>query len=70
MDPLPGTCSGLNGFYPGWSYGPLGLSTFLKDLNDDKTKEATHAFAMLSTYDDLILFGDIVWGQYTSEYPT
>jgi len=25
---------------------------------------------MLSTYDDLILFGDLVWGKYTSEFPT
>jgi len=36
LDPLPGTCSSLNGFYPGYAYGPLGLSSYLADLNNDK----------------------------------
>lgn len=46
------------------------MSTYLKDLNEDTTKEAQNTFAMLSTQDDLIMYGDIVYGRYTSEFPT
>lgn len=63
------TCNTLNGFYPGTSAG-VGLSSFLKELNDDQTKEGDHVFAMFSTQDDLIMYGDQVFGQYTSMWPT
>jgi len=69
-DFIDDTCNNVDGFYPGWAIGPLGLSTYLDDLNSDKTKEGSHVFAMLSTWDDLILFGDLVYGRYTSEIPT
>jgi triacylglycerol lipase len=42
----------------------------LKDLNDNKIKEGSYTYALLSTFDDLIGFGDIVWGRFTSEWPT
>lgn len=63
------TCNTLNGFYPG-SAANTGLSTFLQELNDDKTKEGDQVFAMFSTQDDLIMYGDLVFGQYTSLWPT
>lgn len=63
------TCNTLNGFYPGTSAG-VGLTTFLKELNDDTTKEGDNVFAMFSSYDDLIGGGDLVFGQYTSMFPT
>lgn len=63
------TCNTLNGFYPGTAAN-VGLSTFLKDLNDDTTKEGDHVFAMYSTQDDLIMYGDKVFGQFTSKWPT
>lgn len=69
LDPLPGTCSKSNGFYPGYAIGPLGLSDYLSELNKDSTREGSYVASILSTYDDLILFGDMVWGKYTSQIP-
>ena len=63
------TCGKENGFYPGYAPGPAGLSTFLNDINTNGVKEGDYVFSMLSTADDLIGFGDIVWGKYTSEIP-
>lgn len=65
-DPLPATCSAKNGFYPGYMIGPMGLSDYLSELNNDKTKEGSYVASILSTFDDLILFGDLVYGKYTS----
>jgi pimeloyl-ACP methyl ester carboxylesterase len=64
------TCNSLNGFYPGYALGPLGLSRYLAELNSNTVKEGDHTFAIFSTSDDLIGYGDIVWGQYTSLWPT
>lgn len=50
--------------------GPVGLSAYLQELNTDTTREAGHIYALLSTKDDLIGFGDIVYGKYTSKFPT
>jgi len=66
LDPLPATCSKSNGFYPGYMAGPKGLSDYLEELNSDGTKEGSKVYSILSTMDDVILYGDIVWGQYTS----
>lgn len=64
------TCNSLNGFYPGYAIGPMGLSSFLYELNNDSIQEGDHTFGLMSSYDDLIGSGDIVWGQYTSKWPT
>lgn len=64
------TCNKVNGFYPGDALGTGGLSTYLKELNDDPTKEGDHVYALFSTSDDLIGYGDIVYGRYTSVWPT
>lgn len=63
------TCNTLNGFYPGTAKD-VGLSSYLKELNDDTSKEGDHVFAMYSTQDDLIMYGDLVFGQYTSKWPS
>jgi len=63
------TCDNELGFYPGWSFGPLGLSTFLEDLNSNGGKEGSHVFTMYSLFDDLIGYGDVVWGTFTSTIP-
>ena len=68
--PMYATCNSLNGFYPGYAVGPMGMSKYLQDLNNDQIKEASHVFSIFSTEDDLIGFGDIVWGRYTSVWPT
>lgn len=64
------TCNNINGYYPGYALGPVGLSSYLAELNDDNTKEGANVYALFSTEDELIGYGDVVWGQYTSEWPT
>ncbi len=61
------TCGKQNGFYPGIAPGPIQLSTFLDDLLKNEQKEGDYVFTMLSTADDLIMYGDKVWGKYTSQ---
>ena len=68
--PWYATCNSLNGFYPGYAIGPMGMSKYLQELQDDIIKEGNHVFALFSIMDDLIGFGDIVWGRYTSVWPT
>ena len=68
--PMYATCNSLNGFYPGYAIGPMGMSKYLQELNNDQIKEGNHVFSIFSTQDDLIGFGDIVWGRYTSVWPT
>jgi len=63
------TCGKENGFYPGIAPGPIQLSTYLNDLLQNEQKEGDYVFTMLSTADDLILYGDKVWGKYTSQIP-
>ena len=64
------TCNSLNGFFPGDSLGVKGLSQYLRDLNNDMQKEGDHVFSIFSTADDLIGFGDLVYGRFTSVWPT
>jgi triacylglycerol lipase len=63
------TCAPYLGFYPG-TYGPEDLSYYLHNLNTNTIREGKNIFAMMSTWDDLISYGDLVWGKYTSDFPT
>lgn len=83
---LEPTCNRDNGFWPGDSCGlnylTCGLnplpwpcsshkySSFLTQLNDDKTKEASYVFSMWSHADDILDYNDMVWGHPTSFIPT
>ena len=67
--PVFPTCGTRLGFYPGYAFGPLGLSEYLHQINTSGGAEADYVFAIFSLFDDLILFGDVVWGQYTSAIP-
>ena len=60
----------MNGLYPGISPGPIGLSKFLYDLNYGGGTEAQKVYTFWGTFDDVILYGDLVWGQYTSRIPS
>lgn len=62
------TCNDQNGYFPG-SVDASDMSAYLKDLNDDNVKEAENVFSLFSTA-DMLLAGNIVWGRYTSEFPT
>lgn len=53
-------CNHLNGYYAGIGEGPILLSRFLQDLNDNPQREGDHIFSMYSVDDWLI--GDKVFG--------
>jgi triacylglycerol lipase len=57
-------CNSLNGFYPGWGEGfdgPIFLSQYLQDLNDNPIREADYVFAIYSPEDNIV--GNEVFGQ-------
>ncbi len=67
------TCAATNGLYPGysaWSPYPLGLSNILYNLNSSGSHyEAANVYSMWSTVDEVIGYGDVVYGRYTSQIP-
>mmetsp|Transcript_14073 Transcript_14073/g.13676 ORF Transcript_14073/g.13676 Transcript_14073/m.13676 type:complete len:145 (+) Transcript_14073:494-928(+) len=63
------TCNNKNGFYPG-VMKDVGLSDYLDEMNKDGTREGDYVASILSTFDDVILFGGLVFGRYTSQWPT
>ena len=66
------TCNKTNGLYPGylwWGTGPYGVSDFLVDLNSSSGYEGSHVFTIWSTVDELIGYGCLVYGQYTTRIP-
>lgn len=67
-DMLP-TCNAVNGYYPGTS-DSSDMAAYMKDLQQDPTREGDNIFSIFSTADDLIGFGDVVWGAYTSQFAT
>lgn len=67
--PTTPTCGSTNGEYPGYWYGPTGLSTFLSGINATSGYEGAYRFTIWSTVDEVIGYGDVVWGRYTSQIP-
>ncbi|MBX7220158.1 MAG: lipase [Blastocatellia bacterium] len=63
------TCAVTNGLYPGYYYGPLGLSNILTDINATSHYEGTYVYTIWSTVDEVVGYGSIVWGQYTCQIP-
>ena len=62
-------CNQENGLYPGIAPGPIGLSTFLDNMNKDGVKEGDYVFSMLTTADDVFKYGDLVYNKFTSKIP-
>ncbi len=67
--PTTPTCGSTNGFYPGYWYGPTGLSSILSNVNSRSRYEGSYVFTIWSTADEVIGYGDVVWGRYTSQVP-
>ena len=70
--PTSPTCGNTNGFYPGYLvgfYGPFGVSEFLVALNSTSRFEGSYRFSIWSTVDEVIGYGDLVYGRYTSQIP-
>ncbi|MDR3673435.1 MAG: lipase family protein [Holophaga sp.] len=63
------TCATTNGFYPGYAFGPMGLSSILTNINSTSHYEGSHVYTLWSHVDEIIMYGDVVWGRYTSEIP-
>jgi len=67
------TCAATNGLYPGyaaWSPYPFGISNILYDINSSGSHyEAANVYSIWSTVDEVIGYGDVVYGRYTSQIP-
>ncbi|MFT3764058.1 MAG: hypothetical protein QM820_00815 [Minicystis sp.] len=69
--PTTPTCGSTNGLYPGYLVGlsVVGRSSFLDDLLSTSRYEGAYRYSIFSTADEMIGYGDIVYGQYTSRIP-
>jgi triacylglycerol lipase len=69
--PTTPTCGAGSGLYPGYLYFGLvvGRSTYLNDLLNHPGTEGAYRYSMLSTVDEVIGYGDVVYGSYTSALP-
>jgi hypothetical protein len=65
------TCSDEDGFFPGYAsfWGVTGLSDFLSELNAQSGYEGTNVYSIWSQADQLIGYGGLVYGKYTSRIP-
>ncbi|MCG6868925.1 MAG: lipase [Gammaproteobacteria bacterium] len=65
------TCSDHNGLFPGYTliWGVTGLSDYLAELEARSGFEGAHVYSIWSRADQLIGFGGLVYGEYTSRIP-
>jgi hypothetical protein len=66
------TCANTNGLYPGYLIGLLGhygVSNILVNMNSSSHYEGTYVYSMWSTVDEVIGYGNLVYGYYTSQIP-
>ena len=65
------TCSARDGFFPGYPsfFGAGDPSAFLRGLNATQGYEGAHVFSIWSRADELIGYGGLVYGRYTSRIP-
>ena len=64
------TCNANNGYFPGVAIGPIGLSSYLRDLNNDEKREGDHVFAIFAYTDEMAGYGGLIYGRFTSLWPT
>jgi triacylglycerol lipase len=69
--PTTPTCGSTNGLYPGYLYFGFvtGRSTYLNDLLATSGYEGTYRYSIYSTADEVIGYGGVVYGSYTSRIP-
>lgn len=65
------TCANTNGLYPGYLYFGfvVGVSNILTNMNASSHYEGTYTYSIWSTVDEVIGYGNVVYGQYTSQIP-
>lgn len=66
------TCANTNGLYPGYLYFGfvVGVSNILNNINASSHYEGTYVYSMWSTVDEIIGYGNVVYGYYTSQIPS
>ncbi|MCE9668711.1 lipase family protein [Myxococcus stipitatus] len=69
--PSTPTCGATNGLYPGYLFGGvvLGRSAFLDNLRSKSGYEGSYRYSIFSTADEIIGYGGVVYGSYTSRIP-
>lgn len=70
--PTTPACGDTNGFYPGYMVGlqgPLGVSQILRNINASSHYEGSSVYTIWSTVDEVIGFGCVVYGRYTTQIP-
>jgi lipase (class 2) len=70
--PTTPTCGSTNGLYPGVYNGVSvsGRSAYLNNLMSSSGYEGTYRYTIWSTADEVIGYGDVVYGSYTSRIPS
>ncbi|HMS38716.1 MAG TPA: lipase family protein [Pyrinomonadaceae bacterium] len=65
------TCANTNGLYPGYLYFGfvVGVSNILTNMNASSHYEGAYTYSIWSTVDEVIGYGNVVYGQYTSQIP-
>lgn len=65
------TCNDTNGFYPGylWWGRVRGVSDYLEELNSSSGYEGSYVYTIWSTVDEVIGYGCVVYGSYTTRIP-
>jgi len=66
------TCANTNGLYPGYLYFGfvVGVSNILTNMNASSHYEGAYTYSIWSTVDEVIGYGNVVYGQYTSQIPS
>lgn len=69
--PTTPTCGSTNGLYPGYWNGfyVSGRSAYLNNLLSSSSYEGAYRYTIYSTADEVIGYGDVVYGDYTSRIP-
>jgi hypothetical protein len=69
--PTTPTCGAGSGLYPGYLFFGMvtGRSTFLNDLLAHPGTEGAYRYSLLSIVDEVVGYGDLVYGSYTSSLP-
>lgn len=65
------TCANTNGLYPGYLYFGFvtGVSNILNNINASSGYEGAYVYSIWSTVDEIIGYGNLVYGNYTSQIP-
>jgi len=69
--PTTYTCGNTNGLYPGYLYWGIvtGRSAYLNDLKSSSGYEGSYVYTIWSTVDEIIGYGCVVYGSYTTRIP-